>query len=254
MVTRNLKLLVTAGFITASLGVAIIPASRVLAWHPVGKITKFVANETAGGTSVDANTSASAASAKPGDILRYTITVRNDGKTDSRGYNDMAFVTITDTLPANVELVGSASTRTIKEVIPGTIKPGQSVTKTYKVKVTSQKDGELLKNTACFVGDSTVKDNKQSGCDDAYTKVSVPVQPKPEQPKPEQPKPEQPQPEQPKPEPKPEAPKTPEQPQEIPETGAEGILGGLIGTGAVGYAALNYRRSKNALASALKRT
>ncbi len=248
---KSIKFMAIAGIVGVVLGTALFP-TKVLAWHPVGKITKYVANETTGSASVDANASAAAISAKPGDVLRYTITVRNDGKPADKDYNDLAFVVITDNLPAGVEFVGNSTQRTIKENIPGALKPGKSVTKEYRVKVTSTKDGEIIKNTACFTGDSTVKDNKQQDCDDAYAKVKV--EKKPEAPKtPDQPKTpvvtrtvEQPK----------EAPKetkAPEVPAALPETGPGAIITGLVGTSAIGYAAVNYRRSQKALSDILKK-
>ncbi len=247
---KSIKSIAVASIVGVVLGATLLP-TKVLAWHPVGKITKYVANETTGSPSVDANTAAAAVSAKPGDILRYTITVRNDGKPADKDYNDLAFVVINDTLPGGVELVGNTGQRVIKENIPGTLKPGKSFTKEYKVKVTSVKDGETIKNTACFTGDSTVKDNKQQGCDDAYTKIKI--EKKPEPTKPEQPKPpvvtritEQ-------PKQTPKETKAPEIPATLPETGPGAIIGSLVGMSAVGYAALNYRRSQKALTNILNK-
>ena len=53
----------------------------------------------------------------------------------------------------------------------GTLKPGQSVTKEYLVKVTAKTNGSI-KNTACFTGDSEVKDNPKQGCNPAVVKVT----------------------------------------------------------------------------------
>lgn len=239
MKSRNLVIAVAA-IVGITLGSVLLP-TKALAWHPEGKITKFVANETTGSASVDANTENTGVAAKPGDILRYTITIKNTAQPHSAGHNDLAFVELTDALPADVELVGNANQRTIKESIPGIIQPGKSVAKEYRVKVISTKTTSF-KNRACFTGDSTVKDNKQQGCDDAYTKVTV--TPKPEEPKPEQPKPEV---------PKPEQPKTPEMPASIPSTGPEAIIASALGIGALGYAGVNYRRSKKAVNEAYKR-
>lgn len=235
-IVRSTKLIVLAGIVGATLSAVALP-TKVLAWHPEGKIIKYVANETTGGSSVDANSAGQAVTAKPGDILRYTITVKNTAQPAGNGHNDLAFVEITDTLPAGVELVANPAQRTIKETIPGIIEPGKSVTKEYKVKVTSTLDGAALKNTACFTGDSTVKDNKQEGCDDAYAKVKVEKQPPVEEPKEE---------------PKEEAP-VEEVPAELPSTGPGAILGSAAGIGAVGYAFSHYRRSRKALRDTIKR-
>lgn len=147
-------------------------SGTALAWHPKGVITKSVQNVTANGSLSDANDAGAAVAAKTGDVLNYVIVVSNQGATGDT--NAMYYTQLTDTLPAGVELVSNPSQRTITEDL-GTIQPGQSVTKQYQVKVTSQKDGDLIENQACFTGDSQVKDNPQKGCDIADVKVSVPA-------------------------------------------------------------------------------
>jgi len=161
----------------ASLSSVLIAASVAVpayAWHPKGAIIKQVQNQTAGTAISDANDEASAVSAKTDDVLAYTITVSNIAAAAQNGDNDMAGVQLTDALPAGVELVGNASQRTISENL-GTIKPGSSITKTYSVKITDTKDGDVITNKACFTGDSLAKDNPQSGCDVAVVKVSIPT-------------------------------------------------------------------------------
>jgi uncharacterized repeat protein (TIGR01451 family) len=181
------KLLATAGVTGVVLAGAF--TGTAAAWHPKGVITKYVQNQTTNGQMSDANTTATAVSAKPGDTLKYTIIVENKGAAASNGYNDMHYTKMTDTLPAGVELVSDPTKRTINEDL-GVIKPGQKVTKEYIVKVTSQKDADVIENKACFTGDSEVKDQPQKGCDPAIIKVTVP--PKPEEPKKEEPKKEEP--------------------------------------------------------------
>jgi uncharacterized repeat protein (TIGR01451 family) len=234
------KVKVLTSMLSASVVTAAIIASPALAWHPKGVIVKYVENQTAGTAKSDANDAAHAVAAKPGDVLKYTIVVSNNGAADSKGYNDMAKTVMTDTLPAGVELVSNPSTRTISENL-GLIKPGQSVTKEYLVKVTADKDG-VIENKACFTGDSTANDNPQKGCDVADVKVTVPVTP-PEQPKtPETPT--QPQ--------QPETP-APAAPVELPNTGSAVALGGLAGAGTIGVAGYQYLRSKRNLRSAHNR-
>ncbi len=217
-----------AGMLSASVVTAALVATPALAWHPKGVIVKYVQNETTQSAMSDANDVAHAPAAKPGDILSYTILVRNDAVADTRGYNDMAQTTLTDTLPAGVELVGSPSTRTITANL-GTIVPGQKVSKEYRVKVTATKDG-VIENKACFTGNSKANDNPQSGCDVADVTVKVPVTP--DQPQtPVQPK-----------QPAPQV-----TPQALPNTGAVDILGGAAGIGSLGYASLRYFRSKRNL-------
>lgn len=219
--------MVSAGVVTAA-----IVASPALAWHPKGVIVKYVENQTTGVAKSDANDAAHAVAAKPGDVLKYTIVVKNNGDAASNGYNDMAKTVMTDTLPAGVELVSNPSTRTISENL-GLIKPGQSVTKEYLVKVTATKDG-TIENKACFTGDSTANDNPQKGCDVADVKVTVPQTP-PEQPETPQ-KPET-----------PATPSTPAAPQELPDTANGVVLGGLTGAGTIGFAGYQYLRSKRNL-------
>lgn len=213
---------IVAGVATALVGSTLL-SSQVLAWHPVGQITKSVTNTTSGSVESDANSAESAVTAKPGDIITYTIVIKNSGQPDAKGYNDLAFVKLTDTLPAGVELVGSPSERTITETIPGTIAPSKSVIKTYQVKVMSKTDGDVIKNTACFTGNSTAKDNSQQGCDDAYIKVEVPAPT-------------------PTPTPEPTPTPTPELP-ELPHTGLGATLGSIFGFSVLSAAAFGFVRS-----------
>jgi uncharacterized repeat protein (TIGR01451 family) len=217
---KKISVLAAAG-VTGVLTAATVSATA-LAWHPKGVITKSVMNQTAGSALSDANNAASAVSAKPGDVLKYVIEVRNDGSAGKT--NEMHFTKLTDKLPAGVELVSDPSKREITEDL-GVIKPGEKVTKEYLVKVTSTKDGDLIENEACFTGDSEVKDNPQKGCDVANTKVSVPPK---EEPKPEEPKPEEPAP----------TPETPAPTESLPETGASAMLAPIaaVASGAVAYA------------------
>lgn len=191
------------------------------AWHPKGVIKKLVQNQTTNSAVTDANTASVAVAAKPGDVLKYVIQVSNNGNPDSRGWNDMTKTVMTDTLPAGVELVSDPAQRTI-QVSLGTLKPGQTVTKEYLVKVTATKKG-VIENKACFTGDSAVNDSPQEGCDVANVKVDVPVVPEP--------------------------PKTPEPPvqppvstppavlpAELPKTGPANVVGIFAGVSGLGYA------------------
>lgn len=167
---KKVPMLVTsslAGILTAA--AIAVPA---YAWHPEGKITKTVQNQTAGSPASDANTAETAVSATTGDILLYSITLQNVGATDGNGYNDMAFTKITDTLPTGLVFVDDAQLRTINEDLAN-LRPGESVTKTYKVKVTSTKNGDVITNEACYDANSTVKDHPLHACDKAVIKVTV---------------------------------------------------------------------------------
>lgn len=202
-------------------------STTAFAWHPKGVIVKKVQNITTNSALADADTSAQAVAAKPGDTLKYVIEVRNDGAADSKGYNDMAKTVMTDTLPAGVELVGNPAQRQITENL-GLLKPGQKVTKEYTVKVTAKTAGNI-ENKACFTGDSTANDNPQSGCNPAVVKVTIPVVPVTT---------------------KPEEPKKPviETPVELPKTGAaENVFAATIALGAMLYAISRYVISKRDL-------
>jgi uncharacterized repeat protein (TIGR01451 family) len=229
------KVLLSAGLI----GVVSIAslASTAYAWHPKGIITKKVQNVTTGSALSEADTEDTAVAAKPGDTLKYVITVRNDGAADSKGYNDMAKTVMTDTLPSGIELVSNASQRQISENL-GTIKPGQSVTKEYLVKVTASTDG-AIQNTACFTGNSTANDNPQQGCNPAIITVTVPETPVTPT--------------------TPETPETPtkptpvvETPAELPHTGiAENVIFSSFALGLVVYIAYIYVSSRRTLAKSL---
>lgn len=185
------------------------------AWHPEGQIKKYVQNVTAGGSLSDANTADQAVQAKTGETLKYVIEIKNTGKTDSRGWNDMHYTVLRDTLPEGVELVSDPAKREIVENI-GVIKAGQKVTKEYEVRVTSDTNKDTITNKACFTGDSEVKDNKQAGCETAVVKVFVPQtsSTKTEEPAPEV-----------------------KGVTTLPETGAGSMIGAFAGVSGLGYIA-----------------
>lgn len=167
------KLSIIATTAVTGIVIAASAVSPALAWHPEGVIVKQVQNVTAGTAMGDANTAANAVAAKPGDTLKYTLTISNPAPAAQKSYNDLAFVNVKDSLPAGVELVGNPSLRHISEDL-GTVLPGKSITKTLTVKVTATADG-IIENKACFTGNSVVKDAPRSGCDKAYVKVTVPA-------------------------------------------------------------------------------
>lgn len=222
----NLKTFVVSGII--ALSIIGVPVVSAVAWHPEGKIVKKVQNVTAQGTLNDANDEGSAVAAKPGDVLNYVITVSN-AQTKDDGMNDMTNTILKDTLPEGVELVSNPGARTITENL-GTLKPKQSITKEYQVKVTASKNG-VITNKACFTGNTAVNDNPQQGCDNAVVKVTVPKEePKPEAPAPTTPK----NPETPKPEVvKPETPPAPA--ADLPQTGPASTITVVLAAVALGY-------------------
>jgi uncharacterized repeat protein (TIGR01451 family) len=191
-----------------SIAMAASITAPALAWHPKGEIKKYVTNETQKGPKSDANDTKTAVNAKPGDILRYTIEVKNVAPAAQKEWNDMHFTKMTDTLPVGVELVDGGSKTITADM--GVILPGKSVTKEYTVKVTASKDGEVVTNEACFTADSKVKDNKQSGCDKAVIKVINPKVEVPETPT------------------TPVTPVTPETPEEAPEVLPNTGLGNIV--------------------------
>jgi len=200
-----------------SLATTTLMAAPAFACHPQGSIIKEVQNVTSGSALSDANTASAAVGTAPSDTVQYTITVSNKGASAKNGDNDMNNVTLTDTLPAGVQLVSDPTQTTISENL-GTIKPGASVTKTYSVKVTSTTNGDVITNKACFAGKSKDNKNNQSNCDVAVITVKVPpVTP----------------------------PTTPTLPTTLPKTGSTGLTAGVvIATAAVLGYALNVLRLK----------
>jgi len=214
------KVTMFANTTVASTLVAAAIAAPAFACHPVGTITKGVQDQTTSSATTDANSVSAALSVNNGDTLVYIITVKNTGASASNGNNDMNNVVLTDALPAGVQMASGQSA--ISEQL-GTIKPGQSVTKTYTVKVTDTKDGDVITNTACYTGNSKDNKNNQKGCDSAVVKVHVPT---------------------PTPNPTP-TPSTPQAPSTLPDTGSTALSTSLAVTGAtiLGYA-LNLLRLK----------
>lgn len=232
--------------IGATVGATLIVAAAgtAYAWHPKGEIVKKVQNVTQQSELRDANSVNDAVAAKPGDILKYVIEIKNTAANADKNWNDLAYIAMTDNLPAGVELTSDASKREIKENL-GTLKPGKSVTRELTVKVTANTDG-AIKNTACFTGDSEVKDNPQHGCDDAIVTVTVPEEEVPEVPEtPVEETPEVPE--------TPEMPKTEtpiaktvstEMPDELPQTGVATTAVSILGVGSLAYAVALYVVSK----------
>jgi uncharacterized repeat protein (TIGR01451 family) len=214
---KSMKMLATSG--VTSVALAGLAVSPVFAWHPQGKITKTVQDVTTHSAVSSAQDGDHAITAASGDTLMYTVVVSNVGAPAANGDDDMAFTVMTDNLPSGVELVGNPSQRTITENI-GTIKPGQSVTKQYAVKVTDQNDGDVLTNQACFQGNSIVKDNPQSSCSKVVVKVHVPPKPTPT----------------PTPQPTKPTPKPTPQPTMLPNTGAGDFIVPAIVVTVLGYA------------------
>lgn len=147
----------------------------VLAAQPRGAIKKYVQNQTTNSARADADAISTAVEAKPGDILKYTIEVSNDGD------SDMYYTNLVDTLPTGVELVGDTSQRQINEDL-GVLSGGKSVAKEYLVRVTTAKHGDIIDNKACFTGNSEDKNAAQNGCNNAIVKIAAQQTPPPQAP------------------------------------------------------------------------
>jgi uncharacterized repeat protein (TIGR01451 family) len=178
----NVKTKLSSLFLLTGIALLFLGGRPAFAWLPKGEISKMVQNQTAGGELVEANTADLAITAKKGDVLRYVIEIKNTADANSASENDMAYVVMTDVLPDGIELVDDKSKREIKESL-GTIKPGEKVALEYLLRVSETQNGVSIENKACFLGDSTVKDNPQSGCDSAYVATKQPVVVIPEPPR-----------------------------------------------------------------------
>lgn len=208
-------------------------SATAFAWHPEGKIIKKVQNVTTGSVLSDADDKNSAVATKPGDELRYVIEVKNVAKPADKNYNDMVKTIVTDELPAGVELIGNPAQRKFTADL-GRLKPGESKTAEFKVRVTAAK-ADYITNTACFTGDTEVNDNPQKGCNPAVVNVTIPAVPvvtKPEEPK----------------KPVVETKPVVQTPVELPKTGAaENVFAAAIALGAMLYAISRYVISKRDL-------
>lgn len=226
MTTSNYFAGVTAAFVLAA-----SISGTALAWHPEGKITKYVSNVTTNSAYADANDASTAITAKPGDTLKYKMVIINPANAADKQYNDLAFIKVTDLLPAGVTLVSGSKDKDFGSsvVVPQSTAANKmgngvkSVEYEFTVKVNADAtDKQLICNTATFNANSVVKDAPRSGSDKACVVVSVPkVVVTPPTPTPV---------------PTPKPPVVPQVlatatklPAVIPATGAESLLG--IGTG-----------------------
>jgi uncharacterized repeat protein (TIGR01451 family) len=210
---------------------AVISTGVAMACHPQGVIKKDVQNLTTGSASVAADTTASALVAHPGDTLVYHITVANNA---TGNQDEMINTVISDTLPAGLTLVSKDSYNV------GTVGMKKSVTRNVTVKVTAN-TAEIIKNQACFTGDSIDHKVPQKGCDLAYVKVVVPTpSPTPTPSKSPSPSPS------PSKSPTPTPTSTPQilgTSTELPKTGAP-VLGSTVGLGAMIAASAAYIKSR----------
>lgn len=167
----------------AALVLATSFATTALAWHPEGKITKEVQNVTLNSAYADANDANTAVVARPGDVLRYRMTVVNPAPAADRQYNDLTKIKVTDTLPAGVSVASGSKDKDFGStvVVPQATKSNgtKSVSYEFTVKVAdSVADKTVICNTATFNGNSVNNDAPRSGSDKACVKVTVPPAPK----------------------------------------------------------------------------
>jgi uncharacterized repeat protein (TIGR01451 family)/LPXTG-motif cell wall-anchored protein len=230
MINRTTVSKATVTGISATAALVLLTGAA-LAWHPNGKITKGVTNVTAGGTAVSsADTTGTAVTAKPGDTLKYTIVISNNGAAHNQGWNDMGSTKLVDTLPAGVELVGGSITENI-----GVVAAQKSVTRVITVKVKADaKDGQIIDNKACFTGEATNNEagKHQEGCDHAIVKVKVTPTPTPTPSPSVSPSP---------------TPQVLGDTTTLPETGMAGALGAAAGLTAMTGATVAYLRSRKNL-------
>lgn len=163
-----------AGAAIASAALALSLAGSAFAWHPDGEIVKEVKNLTQNSGWEDANSAASAVTAEPGDTLKFRITVKNVTDHPANGYNELWYIKVTDNLPAGLTLVSGRTGNNSLE----NLSAGEQASYTFTATVNqSVSDGEVVCNTASFTGNSEVRDNPQSGSDDACVEVNVPPEP-----------------------------------------------------------------------------
>jgi uncharacterized repeat protein (TIGR01451 family) len=151
--------------VVAAATLSVLGVGLAAACHPQGVITKDVQNLTTGSALAKADTSATAVTAHPGDTLVYTIAIANLA---TGNQDELINTKITDTLPAGLTLVKADSYNV------GTVNMKQTVKRTVTVKVSATTAG-VIKNTACFTGDSVDHKVPQKGCDLAYVNVVVPA-------------------------------------------------------------------------------
>jgi uncharacterized repeat protein (TIGR01451 family) len=105
--------------------------------------------------------------AKPDDILKYVV------KIDNPSHNQVMLATrLTDQLPSGLIVYSRKSSANSIDEAVGIIKPGHTVTKSYFIKITSSKNGNVLLNQVCFSATSQEKSNSLDSCDNIYTKIS----------------------------------------------------------------------------------
>lgn len=167
------KIIATGASAVTGVVLAFAMVATAAAWHPEGQIKKYVQNVSENSTVQDADSANEAVQAKTGDTLKYVIEIKNVAAPAQNEWNDMHYIVLKDTLPEGVELISDPSKRQIVENL-SMLEPGEKHTKEYLVRVTSDINDDVITNKACFTGDSKVKDNKQSGCDDAVAEVFVP--------------------------------------------------------------------------------
>lgn len=158
-------------YISACLTVLMVATVYSVAAHasqPVANISKQVQNVTQGTSLKDANDSYDAITANTGDILKFVVTVKNVGKYDRNGNNDLYNTKVNDTLPDGISPDSGTLNRSL-----GQIKPGSYKRYDFTVKVTSSDDSEVLCSVSDLTGSNKTNDQTLKHSDKACVKVMV---------------------------------------------------------------------------------
>jgi hypothetical protein len=172
---------------TATIAGNLLSAVVAAAQDPKVSIKLAVQNQTTNSELSPADNKDSALVAKPGDILKYVVTITNESEESQDNKNDFVSAKVISALPASIELVSNVDTREINEDL-GTIKPGKTATKQFVVRVAA-KDAGSIESKACFTGRYDAQNKPQSDCESAFVAVSVPAAEKPATPAPTTPAP-----------------------------------------------------------------
>jgi uncharacterized repeat protein (TIGR01451 family) len=229
MTTTKVYIMICA-LCTASIAGNLLSAVVNAAQEPAVSIKMTVQNQTTNSAPSDADTKEAALAAKPGDILKYVMTVTNTAEEAEDAKNDFTSVKVISALPAGLELVSDSSVREITEQL-GTLTPGKAATKEFMARVTSR-GGDSVESKACFTGSYEKQSKPLSDCESAFAAIAAASTP-PATPAPVETKPN------PTPEPTPqqEQGKTATDTEALPTTGPADFIAPLaaLGAGSLAY-------------------